>query len=467
MRGKRNASLDTEAAATFPEEDGTASEAEARQRVIQEQRRLADAGCILIAAGIDRQRLLSEIGDLLVREFSDWCIIDSVAEANSRPVTVVRSGPDQASTCAAIAQSCADMGRARAFWTERESELRWVPDASREHLKGLVHGPEQVRRLEALEPKSIIVAPLVANGRFLGTLGVGTSVRGRYPLRWGARRRPLGALGVSSTRVPREYDALDAKHLERLARLIAMADANARLHRAHAAAVNARDEVLGIVAHDLRTLLNTILLQAEAFRRRASEPLAVGHIQRASLRMDRLIQDLLDTARLEGGQRLLVKRQAVSPALLIAEIMEERKHWLAASECAVRVDVGPRLPDVFADAGRLHQVFDNLLANAVKFSRTHTCIWVGASYEDGQVVFRVTNDSVIAAEALPHVFERFWKGSKTDQRGSGLGLSIAKHIIDAHDGRIWVESTPDRGTTFRFTVPIATASCDEAGRGAQ
>jgi signal transduction histidine kinase len=228
----------------------------------------------------------------------------------------------------------------------------------------------------------------------------------------------------------------------------------------------ARDEVLGIVAHDLRALLNTILLQAEAFQRRAPEPSAVGHIQRTSLRMDRLIQDLLDTARLEGGQRLLVKRQAVSPALLVAEIMEERKHWLAASQCAVRVDVGPGLPDVFADAGRIYQVFDNLLANAVKFSRTNTCIWIGAAYEDGQVVFRVANDSVIAAEALPHVFERFWKGNKTDSRGSGLGLSIVKHIIDAHDGRIWVESTPERGTTFHFTVPQAMPSSDQAVRGA-
>jgi signal transduction histidine kinase len=249
-----------------------------------------------------------------------------------------------------------------------------------------------------------------------------------------------------------------------------MADANARLHRAHVAAVMARDEVLGIVAHDLRTLLNTILLQADAFRRHGPgpeilEPSAAGNIERASQRMDRLIQDLLDTARLEGGQRLLVKRQAVSPAALVAEILDERKHWLAASKCRLRVDVGPHLPDVLADAGRLHQVFDNLLANAVKFSQTNTCISVGAEYENGQVEFRVTNDSVIAAEALPHVFERFWKGSKTDLRGSGLGLSIVKHIIDAHDGRIWVESTREQGTTFHFTVPVATSPCDQAVRG--
>lgn len=408
-----------------------------RERAAHEERITAEAGRILISAGYDGNRVMAEIGNLLVRQLADWCIIDRlVEEEDGRLVRVVRSRPAQAQACASIARSPVDPGRPRGFWRELGSGVRWVGDVERDGLESLVREPEDLRLIAALDPRSIVVAPISGRGRVGGTIAIGTS-------------------GAS-----RPFDATDAKLLERLAGIIALTDENIRLHRALEAAVLARDEVLGIVAHDLRNPLNSILLHAQTLRRRGQEPdrrdqTALSHIRVASLRMNRLIQDLLDTARLEGGQRLTVERQAVSPASLVAAVVEEQKDWLAAAKRVVNVDVEPDLPDVFADNNRLHQAFDNLLGNAAKFSLSNTTITVGASFENGEVVFRVHNEGVIAADALPHVFERFWKASGADLRGAGLGLSIVKQIIDAHDGRIWVDSSSTHGTTFHFTVPLA------------
>jgi PAS domain S-box-containing protein len=236
-----------------------------------------------------------------------------------------------------------------------------------------------------------------------------------------------------------------------------------RLHRALEGAVRARDEVLGVVAHDLRNPLNAILFRLQGLRRHGGEPerrnvTAVDHIRRASQRMNTLIQDLLDVARLEAGQRLVMRRQAISPAHLVNEVVKDHQERSVATKHELLVNIASGLPDMWADADRIHQVFDNLLGNALKFAPSNTSITLEVSQENGEVMFRVANESIIAAKALPHIFERFWKGSKADLRGAGLGLSIVKHIVDSHEGRIWVESVPEHGTSFSFTVPIAKLS---------
>jgi PAS domain S-box-containing protein len=233
-----------------------------------------------------------------------------------------------------------------------------------------------------------------------------------------------------------------------------------RLTSALEGAVRARDEVLGIVAHDLRSPLSTILAGVQGLGRRGKEPerrdmTTVDRIRRAALRMNRLIQDLLDVARLEAGQNLVMRRQAVSPGQVVAEVVEDHGERAAAAKHELLVNVASDLTDMWADADRIHQVLGNLLGNALKFAPLNTSITLEVSQKNGEVVFRITSANIIAAQAIPHLFERFWKGSKTDLRGAGIGLSIVKHIVDSHDGRIWVESAPERGTTFSFTVPLA------------
>jgi signal transduction histidine kinase len=112
---------------------------------------------------------------------------------------------------------------------------------------------------------------------------------------------------------------------------------------------------------------------------------------------------------------------------------------------------------VIADAARINQVLSNLVGNAVKFTPRDGLITISAEQVDGEVRFAVIDTGPgIPAEQLPHIFGRFWQAKSSDRRGIGLGLAIAKGIVEAHSGRIWVESSVGLGSTFYFTLPVAT-----------
>jgi len=121
--------------------------------------------------------------------------------------------------------------------------------------------------------------------------------------------------------------------------------------------------------------------------------------------------------------------------------------------------VPKQLPDVWADRDRMLQVFENLIGNATRFTKPGGRITAGAVQHDGQVLFWVKDTGEgISADDLPRVFERFWQRRKDDGGGAGLGLPIVKGLIEAHGGRVWVESSPGAGSTFYFTLPVAPAS---------
>jgi len=230
-------------------------------------------------------------------------------------------------------------------------------------------------------------------------------------------------------------------------------------------AVTARDDVLGIVAHDLRNPLSTITMQASLLERLGPEPDRRDQtprlvIQRSAARMKHLIQDLLDIAVVEAGQLLKVERARVSAADLVREAVEMQAALASASNVEVRLEVGEGVRDVWGDRQRLLQVFENLIGNALKFTPEGGRITVGAAGTDKEVVFSVADTGAgIAPESLPHVFDRFWQATARAARlGAGLGLPITKGIVEAHEGRIWVESAAERGTTFFFTAPIAPAT---------
>ena len=224
-------------------------------------------------------------------------------------------------------------------------------------------------------------------------------------------------------------------------------------------AVRARDEMLGVVAHDLRNPLNTIGLQAQLLRGRkdADDGLrdAVAGIERASLRMQRLIRDLLDVTRTEAGT-LSVERTALPTQKIVAECAEAQRDLCAKASLDLRVEVDPRVADVWADRDRVQQVFENLVGNAVKFTPPGGRITLGAATRGDGVLFwvRDTGEGIPASD-LPHVFDRFWQAHETRRFGAGLGLAIVKGIVESHGGGVWAESKLHEGTTIFFTLPRA------------
>jgi signal transduction histidine kinase len=168
-----------------------------------------------------------------------------------------------------------------------------------------------------------------------------------------------------------------------------------------------------------------------------------------------MIQDLLDVKRMESG-RLAIDAKPESPVGLINDTIDMLRPLAAGSTIRLEANVDEALPNVLADSARIQQVLSNLVGNAVKFTPRNGRISVTAECADGEVRFGVIDTGPgIPAEQLPHIFGRFWQAKPSDRRGIGLGLAIAKGIVEAHSGRIWVESNVGLGSTFYFTLPTA------------
>ncbi len=181
-------------------------------------------------------------------------------------------------------------------------------------------------------------------------------------------------------------------------------------------------------------------------------------ILRSGERATRLIEDLLEVTRIEAGT-LVIDHHSVPAEDIVRNVVEANRPVVAASSLELQVEVAEGLPTVWVDWERLEQVFGNLIGNAVKFTPAGGHITIGARpAEGGSVQFWVADTGVgFDSETREHLFDRFWQARQGGRHGVGLGLSIVKSIVEAHGGRVTVDSAPGRGSTFSFTVPSATA----------
>ena len=228
-------------------------------------------------------------------------------------------------------------------------------------------------------------------------------------------------------------------------------------------ATQLRDEALAVVAHELRDPLHTIAVGLETMLKlhppgdeRAARQLVV--MQRTVRRMNRLILDLLDVTRIEGGN-IVLAREHVQVQPLLNEVLELFEAPARQRSISLTCHAPKAMPCVIGERDSLLRVLSNLVGNAVKFTPPCGRISVHARLLEEALRFSVEDTGPgIPSESLPQLFERFWQANPTGRVGVGLGLPIAKTIVEAHGGRIWVESVPGRGTTFHFTVPCAPPS---------
>jgi signal transduction histidine kinase len=283
------------------------------------------------------------------------------------------------------------------------------------------------------------------------------------PLRVKGRCRGVFSFGFDG---PRRFEPVDRSFLLVVARHAALALERARLYEAeHVAraraqeAARAREEVIAVVSHDLKNPLNAVLMSAALLRRSAGDPVRVGHhaevIERSAHRMRNLVRDLLDLSRLEAG-RFTLDRAPQPVSALLAETLALFQPIAQEKEVALDAHAaGAMEAQAYCDRERVLQVLSNLLGNALAFTPGGGRVTVRAATLDRELLFTVSDTGPgIAADEQRLVFERFWK-SPASRDGSGLGLSIARGIVEAHGGRIWVESRPGQGAAFRFTLPLA------------
>ncbi len=217
-----------------------------------------------------------------------------------------------------------------------------------------------------------------------------------------------------------------------------------------------------MVSHDLREPLNVIggyagILKSTLGPAGTGEPAeaAIASMIRAVQRMNRMIEDLVDSARSESGQ-LKLKLSPLSVSDFLTGALQRNAAALDISRA--RFDLPPDLRPVLADADRLERVVINIFSNALKYATPETPIVVSARQCEREMLVSVSDEGPgIALHDLNHLFERFYRARRSEGRqgGLGLGLFIAKLLVEAHGGRIWAESEPGKGSTFSFTLPLA------------
>jgi PAS domain S-box-containing protein len=295
-------------------------------------------------------------------------------------------------------------------------------------------------------------AEAIAHWRTLG-------VRAMYIVPLAIGDRALGALTLLDVGRAAGRFTPEARTLaQQFGATAALAIENARLYTAARRATSARDEVLAIVSHDLRNPISAVAMCARILREAppadaVERDKMLTAITEATVWMQRLIRDLLDVSAIEAG-RLSVERRPAALAPIISTAAGMVSGEVEQRSITLAVDLPPDLRVVSVDATRIVQVISNLLGNAIKFTDAGGTVTVRAANGPTSVVVSVEDTGAgIEPEALHRIFDRFWQARPTPRRGSGLGLAIARGIIEAHGGRIWVESEVGRGSVFSFSIP--------------
>ncbi|HEU0031419.1 MAG TPA: ATP-binding protein [Kofleriaceae bacterium] len=409
-----------------------------RKRFEAEQALLAKSGAVL-ASSLEWDRTVHAIGQLVVEELAELCIIDTIAPSGRvMRISVTCRDPAKAELCERLGALALESRHLLASRVLETGEPHVFDDIDDALISANAREGEHLEILRAIGPRSALAVPLIVGQRVLGALVL-----------------------VATT--PHQFGARDVRIATELGRRAALAIENAHLYESARRATAARDEVLGIVAHDVRAPLNAMALATKTLERQAAvmeHPRArhaVEMLATSLQRANRLICDLLDVSRIEGGA-LSIQRQAIEVSPVIREALSGQE--LVAAEAGVELAqaVVGDVPAVCGDRHRVLQVLDNLVGNALKFTPVGGRVTITARVRGDDVVFSVSDTGVgIPAESVRHIFDRFWQAERARRDGAGLGLTISKGIVEAHGGTIWVESTPGQGSTFSFTLPAIQA----------
>ncbi|MGZ3476906.1 MAG: ATP-binding protein [Polyangiales bacterium] len=410
---------------------GIATDITDRKRIEDGQAFLLEAGRIL-GASLEFEDTLTRVARLSTSMLADACAIDII---EGRELRRFGFSPDPSKEdvmhdfLAAGVPSLDSMRPAPlAIRTRTTILIPVVDEACLDHYET----PENLRRaLRAFGIQSLIVAPLLGRTEVIGAVGFGACHR--------------------------RYGPLDVAIAEGLARVAADAIENARLSKESQEAMRHREDVLAIVSHDLRSPLAAIRAAEQALSR-CTSPTDVcakhlGVVRRASQRMERMIGDLLQATAIRTGH-MVVSQRPERLSLLLAEAIDSHNGTARHRGISVVRAFGPDSTLVSCDRDRIVQVLSNLLGNSLKFCRQGDTITVGSEASEREVrVFVSDTGPGIEEGDVARLFDPYWSARRHKSTGTGLGLYISKGLVEAHGGRLGVESRVGAGSTFWFTLP--------------
>lgn len=420
----------------------------------------------LISASLDSKDVAATVAALAVPYLADWCAVDAVRGRETvQRVAAAHVDPEKVSLVRELPSRFVD----DQYWPFnarriiRGGQAEMLTDVSDQDLIGFSRDVDDLTLLRAIGTRSVICAPLVAPGQILGAITV--------------------AHGASD----RRYRQSDLLFVEELARRVATAMANARLHEEAVDAVRIRNELLTSVTHDLKNPLANIKGFTQLLIRTARqiEP-PVGtemmtwltRIDVTTTKMSDLLEELLDVARQQTGQTIELERQPTDLVALVQQVADVYQQTTQQ----VRIRVESAVPSLIGvwDALRLERVLANLVSNAIKYSPDGGDVSIGVAVEDREdtawAVVTVRDEGVgIPSADLPHVFERFYRASNVSGQSSGIGIGLAsvRWIVEQHGGTVGVSSQEGVGTVFAVRLPLAVtpqsskevrARCDATSR---
>lgn len=383
-----------------------------------------------LSESIDFETTLLRTAEMVVPKLSDWCLIHILDANQTRPElrVVKHADPAQQKTLETMV---------RTNYYEEISSIG-IMRVIRNGLTLLAPSFPEITgsNEDPLKLRSYIIVPLKARGEVHGTLVLAQGHSGRN---FSYQDRPL---------------------IEDVAQRVALALDNAKLYSEAVSAIKDREDVLSIVSHDLKNPLHAIKLSSQLLRkhlekRPEDESLmkfisAIGH---ATNSMSSLIHNILDIGKIEAGT-FSIKPQSTQLDLIKKSVKELLFPLARDKDIRLKFEPEDINFEIICDPDRVLQVFSNLIGNAIKFTP-----------EGGQIIVRLEhrhhdlwvcvedNGPGISPEMLNMVFKRYWQAQETSSKGSGLGLYITKGIVEAHGGKIWVESEKGKGSKFYFTLP--------------
>ena len=412
-----------------------------RKRAEQALRYLSEVA-VTMGDTLDYEETLRRVARAAVPALGELCLVDVPEDGGVRRVAAAHRDPAGQALLDELVAHAPRLGPDHPAIRVLRTGAPLLVVVDDEFRRRIARDERHYQLLAAIGNETAMYVPLVARGRTLGVL-------------------TLGASG-------RQYAESDLPLAEELARRAALALDNARLYREARQATAGRDDMLGIVSHDLRNPIHAATMSASLLLdivppddpSREMERAQLRLIKRAMQRANRLIQDLLDVRRIETG-RLEVVPRPTSVQSLAAEAIETTAAAAERHGLTLQCDVPGGLPPVLADHERVIQLLVNLLDNAVKFTRRGGSVRLAAAAEAGCIRFGVSDTGTgIPAGQLDNLFTRDWQVRRADRRGVGLGLWIAKGIVEAHGGEIGVHSVEGAGSTFWITLPIAAELAD-------
>ena len=398
-----------------------------------------------LAGSLDDEAALRRLAEIMVAHLADYCVTYSHTPGGSiRRVGLSHRDPSRRAVVEELVQagspSLEDAYGAGAVI--RDGRAMFAPAITPEMLERAAQNAVHLAALRKLAPLASIVVPLRARGESVGAIAVATTAESG-----------------------RSYTEEDLLLVEELAGRAALLVHNSRLYRLAQEALRARDDVLAFVSHDLRNPLQAIVSSCSMIERsgarspeRAGEPRIGRHvlaIRRSAGRMERLIQDLLDVARIDAG-RLDLDLEELEISALLDQVVELHQPLAEEKGLRIVVEADGGLPPARADRRRLTQALSNLLDNAIKFAPAGGTVRVsGTGGGQGLTISVADEGPGIPAHQVPHLFDRYWRGHAGERSGAGLGLAIVKGIVDAHGACIDVLANPRSasGSVFSIRLP--------------